>query len=154
MVGPNPAANVAKGEHLGDWMARHSSLSPAQQQQALEREPGFRQLAPQEQQRERDQLARLNAMPPEQRQRTLERTEIMERLSPEQRVQVRSAMQQLGALPPDQRHVVAKSFRELRGLPPEQRIAAMNSPRYAYLNAAQRATLTNLMRVEPMLPPR
>jgi hypothetical protein len=154
MVGPNPAANVAKGEHLGDWMARHSSLSPAQQQQALEREPGFRQLTPEQQQRERDQLARLNAMPPDQRQRTLERTEAMERLSPEQRVQVRSAMQQLGSLPPDQRQVVAKSFRELRGLAPDQRYAALNSARYSNLSPQQRATLDNLIRVEPMLPPR
>jgi len=75
-------------------------------------------------------------------------------LSPDQRVQVRGAMQQLGSLPPDQRQVVAKSFRELRGLPPEQRFAAMNSARYGYLNPAQRATLNNLIRVEPMLPPR
>jgi len=151
MVGANP---VAKGEHLGDWMSRHSNLSPAQQQQALERSPDFRQLPPDQQQRERNQLARLNAMPQDQRQRTLERTEMMERLSPDQRVQVRGAMQQLGALPPDQRQMVARSFRELRGLPPEERVAAMNSARYGYLNPAQRATLNNLIRVEPMLPPR
>jgi hypothetical protein len=137
LVGPNPAASgAAKGEHLADWMTHHNNLSPAQQQQALEREPGFRQLSPDVQQRERDQLARLNAMPQDQRQRTLERTEMMERLSPDQRVQVRSAMSQLGSLPPD------------------QRVVAMNSARYGYLNPAQRSTLNNLIRVEPMLPPR
>jgi hypothetical protein len=152
VIGPNPAG--AKGEHLGEWMSRHNDLSPAQQQQALEREPGFRQLAPEVQQHERDQLTRLNAMPQQQRQRTLERTEAMERLSPDQRVQVRSAMSQLGGLPPDQRQVVARSFRELRELPPEQRDAALNSDRYRYLNPVQRATLNNLIRVEPMLPPR
>jgi len=38
-------------------------------------------------------------------------------------------------------------------LPPAQRWAAMNSARYSYLNQPQRATLNNLIRVEPMLPP-
>jgi hypothetical protein len=67
---------------------------------------------------------------------------------------VSGALQQLGALPPAQRSVVARSFRELRDLPPDQRMAAMNSPRYAgQMNDVQRATLTNLLRIEPMLPP-
>jgi hypothetical protein len=151
MAGPNPAANP-KG-HLGEWMNQHGNLAPGQQQQALEREPGFRQLPPDQQQRMRERLTQLNAMSPQQRQRTLERTEMMERLSPDQRVQVRGAMQQLGSLPPDQRQSVARSFRELRELPPEQRAAAMNSDRYRNLNETQRATLNNLIRVEPMLPP-
>jgi hypothetical protein len=50
--------------------------------------------------------------------------------------------------------VVARSFRELRELPPAQRWSAMNSPRYAgQMNDAQRASLSNLLRVEPLLPP-
>ena len=98
-------------------------------------------------------LTQLNAMSPEQRQRLLARNEAMERLSPDQRSQVRGAMSQLGSLPPDQRQMVARSFREIRQLPPNQRFAAMNSARYGYLNPTQRATLNNLIRVEPMLPP-
>ena len=32
-------------EHLPQWMARHSNLSPTDQQKALENEPGFRELS-------------------------------------------------------------------------------------------------------------
>jgi hypothetical protein len=98
-------------------------------------------------------LAQLNAMTPEMRARTLAHTEAMERLSPAQRSQVRGAMQQLGSLPMDQRRQVIRSFRELRMLPPEQRMGMMNSPRYGWLNYAQRTVLTNLIVVAPMLPP-
>jgi hypothetical protein len=101
----------------------------------------------------RERLAQLNAMSPQERQRILAHTEVMERLSPEQRSQVRGAMQQLGSLPPGQRQEVARSFRQLRSLPPDQRMAAMNSDRCRSLNDAQRTTLSNLLRVEPMLPP-
>ncbi len=148
---PGPGANRApKGEHLPEWMNQHSGLSLAQQQQALQRLPGFRELPPQTQQRELDRLAQLNAMSPQQRDKLIQRNEVMERLTPDQRGQVRGAMEQLGALPPDQRRVVARNFRELRDLPPEQRAAAMNRMQ---LNDAQRATLGNLLRVEPLLPP-
>jgi hypothetical protein len=153
-AGPNPAANQAgrapKGEHLAEWMNQHSNLTPQQQQQALDREPGFNGLPAQTQQRMRDRLTQLNAMTPEQRQRVLKNNEHMETLTPDQRGQVRGAMEQLGALPQDQRRVVARSFRELRDLPPDQRIAAMSR---LPLNDAQRATLGNLIRVEPLLPP-
>jgi hypothetical protein len=149
--GPGPMAGP-KG-HLNQWMAQHSNLSPAEQRLAMEREPGFQRLPPEEKQRLRDRFTQLEAMPPQKRQRMLARTEAMERLSPDQRLQVRGAMQQLGMLPMEQRQMVARSFRELRALPPEQRMAAMNSGRYQYLNGAQRDSLTNLIRVEPMLPP-
>ena len=139
-----------KNEHLAEWMNQHSNLSPAQQQQALGNEPGFRELPPETQQRMRDRLSQLNAMSPQQRDRTTRNIENIERLAPDQRVQVRGAMEQLGSLPPDQRREVARSFRELRELPPGQRWSAMNSPRYAgQMNDAQRATLGNLLRVEP-----
>lgn len=151
-LGPNGAPmgqNQDRGGHLADWMNAHRNLTPQQQQQALQNEPGFRQLPPQTQERYRERLSQLNAMNPVQRERILNRNEQMERLSPDQRGQVRGAMQQLGSLPPDQRHVVARSFNELRNLPPNQRAAAMGG---IPLNDAQRATLYNLMRLEPMIP--
>ena len=150
--GMGPGANRqggAKGEHLAEWMNAHRNLSPAQQQQALQNEPGFRELPPQTQQRYRERLAQLNAMDPARRAEILKLNEHMEGLSVDQRGQVRGAMQQLGALPPDQRHVVARSFNELRHMPPDQRGAAMSR---IPLNDAQRSALNNLMTVEPMLP--
>jgi hypothetical protein len=150
LVGPDGRRG---GEHLAEWMNQHRGMTLEQQQQALDREPGFRELPPQTQMRMHQRLAQLNGMPPLQRQRLLEHTEAMERLSPFQRSEVRGALEQLGSLPPDQRQQVARSFREIRMLPPEQRMGALYSPRYDWLNPEQRTTLTNLIQIAPMLPP-
>lgn len=150
LMGPNGPRG---GEHLPEWMSRHQGMTLEQQQAALDREPGFRELPVQTQMQMHQRLAQLNAMTPEMRARTLAHNEAMERLSPAQRSQVRGAMQQLGSLPMDQRRLVMRSFRELRMLPPEQRLGVMNSPRYGWLNYAQRTVLTNLILVAPLLPP-
>ncbi len=143
-----------RGEHLAQWMSQHSNLTPAQQQQALDQEPGFRDLPQATQQRYHDRLAQLNAMPPQVRQRILAHTEAMEHMSPAQRADFRGVMQQLGSLPLDQRRMVARTFRQLRDLPPDQRYAALNSDRFrGQFNDAQRATLNNLLRIEPLMPP-
>jgi hypothetical protein len=150
----NPQAPGApKGEHLADWMNQHRNLTPEQQQQALDKEPGFHDLPQATQQRMHDRLSQLNAMNPDRRERILNYNEQMEHLSVNQRADVRGSLQQLGALPPDQRRQVAQSFRDLRALPADQRAAALNSPQYQYMNPAQRSTLNNLLRVEPLLPP-
>lgn len=151
MGGVARGANT-RGEHLAEWMNRHNNLTVTEQQQALEREPGFHELPSQTQQRMRERLSHLNTMPPDQRQRVLDRNEHMEQLTPEQRGQVRGAMQQLAALPQEERRDVARSFRELRQMPPDQRNAALNSSRFSNMNEGQRSTLNNLMRVEPILP--
>jgi hypothetical protein len=132
LVGPNGRRG---GEHLPEWMNQHQGMTLGQQQQALDREPGFRELPMQTQMQMHQRLAQLNAM------------------TPEQRGQVRGAMQQLGSLPIDQRRQVIRSFRELRMLPPAQRMGMMSSPRYGWLNYEQRTVLTNLIVVAPLLPP-
>jgi hypothetical protein len=150
----NPQAQGAeRGEHLAEWMNQHRNLTPQQQQQALDREPGFRELPQQTQQRMHNRLSQLNAMNPEQRQRTQSHIEWMEHLSVDQRAEVRGSLQQLGSLPEDQRRQVAQSFRSLRAMPPGERGAALNSPQYQYMSPAQRSALNNLLRVEPLIPP-
>ncbi len=124
-----------------------------QQQSALDREPGFRELPLATQIQMHQRLAQLNAMTPEMRARTLAHSEAMERLNPAQRSQVRGAMEQLGSLPMEQRRQVIRSFRELRMLPPGERFGVMNSPRYGWLNYAQKTVLTNLIVIAPLLPP-
>ncbi len=142
------------GEHLAGWLNQHSNLNLQQQEQALDQEPGFHDLPPETQQRYRNRLAQLDAMNPQRRQNMLARNEALERLSPDQRAQVRGALGQLGSLPPDQRRAVAQTFRSLRELPADQRYAAFNSGRFgAQLNGIQRNVLSNLLLVEPMLPP-
>jgi hypothetical protein len=145
-----PTVRNPRGDHLAEWMDKHRNLTPQQQQQALASEPGFRELPPQTQQREMQRLAQLNSMAPQQRQRILTQNEYVERMNPQQREQFRGTMQQLGMLPPDQRHIVSSAFRQLRNLPPNQRMAAASR---IPLNDAQRSTLFNLIRIEPMLPP-
>ena len=148
-IGPRPGQ-----EHLSQWMSHHSNLPVSDQQRALEREPGFRDLSPQVQQRMRDRLTQLNNMSPQQRQHVLDRAEAMEHLAPEQRQRVRGTMQQLSSLPEDRRRVVARAFRELRNLPPEQRQQALNSGRFVSdFSPEERSTLNNLNAVEPLLPP-
>lgn len=150
--GPEPKRNQ---EHLAQWMDRHSNLPLAEQQRALENEPGFRDLPPPTQQRMRDRLTQLNNMTPEQRQRILDRTEAMERLTLPQRQQVRSAMQQLGGLPEDRRRLVARAFRDLREMPQPQRQAILDSDRFrGQFSDQERSTLSNLLAVEPYLPVR
>jgi hypothetical protein len=148
-----PTIRPGGGDHLAEWMNRHSNLTSQQQVHALESEPGFSQLPATTQQRMRDTLAKLQSMSPQQREQLLARNEAMERLNPAQREQVRSAMKQLAALPPDDRRYVARTFRGLRELPPQQRQAVLASERFSHLTDAQRATLHSLMQVEPLLLP-
>jgi hypothetical protein len=140
-------------EHLAQWMDRHSNLPLKEQQNALENEPGFRDLPPQTQQRMRDRLTQLNNMSPEQRRRILERTEAMEQLTPPQRQQVRGALQQFNGLPTDRRRLVARAFRDLREMPQPQRQAILSSDRFrGQFSEEERNTLSNLLAVEPYLP--
>lgn len=145
--GGHPGANQ---EHLLQWMQRRSNLTPAQQQKALEHEPGFRDLPAETQQRMREHLTQLNNMSPDRRQRLLERNEALARLSPPQRQQFRDAMKQFSSLPQDRRHQVARAFRDLRQMPEPQRQALLNSESYrSQFSDQERSALSNLLEVEP-----
>jgi hypothetical protein len=136
--------------HLGTWLQRHQNLSPEEQEQALQREPGFNRLPPETQQRLLNRLRQLNKMPPQQRQRTLDRIEAMEHMTPQMRQQVRASFQDFHSLPQDRQRMVRKAFRDLREYPPEQRTAMMNSPRFqAQFSPQERSILSNILAVEP-----
>jgi hypothetical protein len=149
----SPAGPKPNQEHLEQWMDRHRNMSLAEQQSALQNEPGFRELPSQAQQRELNNLAKLNNMPEEQRRRLLQRNEMMEHLTPQQRQQVRGAAQQFNALPPDRRRLVARAFRDLREMPEPQRQSILTSDRLrGEFSDYERSTLTNLLAVEPYIP--
>lgn len=153
--GPRQNGGMPKQEHLGQWMDRHSNLPLAEQQRALENEPGFRDLPPQTQQAVRNRLTQLNNMTPEQRRRMIEHTEAMEHLTPQQREQVRAATEQYQGLPDGRRRLVARAFRDLREMPPPQRQALMNSDRFrSQFSDQERNTLSSLLAVEPYIPVR
>jgi hypothetical protein len=140
-------------EHLPQWLARHSDMPLAQQQKALESEPGFHDLPSETQQRLRDRLTQLNNMPPEQRQRLLERNEAVANMAPAQRQQFRGAMDQFRSLTPDRRKMVARAFRDLREMPEPQRQAMLSSDRFKdQFTDQERGALSNLLAVEPYIP--
>ena len=155
VTAPRPAGKLPNGQHLAGWLDQHSSQSQTQRIQSLEKEPGFHDLPAPTQQRMRERLTQLDNMPPQQRDRIISRTEVMEHLTPEQRGQVRSTMEMLSSLPPASRHAVSRTFRTLRGMPPQQRLNFLNTPDIrSQFTEQERTTLTNLMAVEPYLPPR
>jgi Protein of unknown function (DUF3106) len=155
---PGPGAKQGGGakpnqEHLAQWMDRHSNLPLAEQQHALENEPGFRDLPPQTQQAMRNRLTQLNNMSPEQRRRILEHTEAIEHLTPPERQQLRGALEQYRGLPEDRRRLVARAFRDLREMPPAQRQALMSQDRFrSQFSDQERNTLSGLLAVEPYIP--
>ena len=152
LVTPNRPGQTQ--QHLADWMENHRSLSLAQQQRALENEPGFKTLNPQVQQQLHQRLTQLNGMAPDQRQRILERTEAMERLAPVQRQQVRNAMAQLGSIPEERRHIVSRQFYQLRDMPADQRQTFMNSPQYqGQFSEQERGAVDGLLNVTPIYGP-
>jgi hypothetical protein len=150
-----PHALRPQQEHLERWMDTHRNLTLEQQRSAFAKEPGFKELPSQTQQRMLDRLSQLNNMSPERRRRLLERTEIMERLTPPQRQQVRGALQQLSSLPVERRRLVARAFRDIRAMPIPQREIVLNSDRFrSQFSNQERGTLSNLLAVEPYLPTR
>ncbi len=152
-VRPAPEPRARQQEHLGRWFEKNGNLPLAEQQKALEKEPGFKDLPPETQQRLRNQITQLNQMTPDQRRRTLEDTEAMERLTPAQRQQFAGAMQSYGTLPKDRRKAVAKAFRNLREMPPQQREATMNSDRFRnQFSDQERGTLSSLLTLQPYIP--
>lgn len=143
-----------KGQHLPQWFADRRNLTPKQREDALRREPGFRQMSPEAQHRALDGLQRLNNMTPPQRQRFLARNEVIEGMSPDQRRQFRGALQSVKEMPADRRMVFSRSFRELRKLPPDQRSAVLNSPQYrSQLSDDERRNLDIVLSAEPQMIP-
>jgi hypothetical protein len=148
--GPAPIVRLAQNggprPGLKQWMQRHQTLSPEQQQRELQNEPGFRGLQPQEQMRELQELRRLQGMTPEQRGRR----EALLGMTPLQRQQFTAAVGQFTALPPDRRRLVKQAFNALRRVPIPERQAAMSSyPPLRQFSPYERQTLVNLLFWEP-----
>jgi len=139
--------------HLGTWLQRHGNLSPAEQEKALQKEPGFSRLNPETQQRLIERLRQLNRMPPNQRQRAVDHIEALEHMTPQMRQQVRASVQEFHALPEDRQRLMKKAFRDLREYPPEQRQAMMNSNQFqAQFTPQERNILGNILAAEPYQP--
>ena len=145
---PRPPSASGAG-HIGDWVRTHRDMPVAEQQKALQSDPTFQKLGPQQQQRLQNQLTRLNNMPPQQQQRMLNRAEVWEHLSPQQRTQVKQLHSQMQALPPDRQRVMKTAIGDLRAMPPDQRERVLDSPRFQSMFSDQER---NMLRETTKLP--
>ena len=144
-------ANIRPGaQHLPEWLNNHQNQTPKQQEDALRREPGFRDLPADQQQRLVNRLHSLDEKTPEQRQRILDRNEAFEHLSPQRQQEVRGASQALSQMSPDRQQALRHAFHDLRQMPPQQRQQMLNSGSYAsQFTPQERTVLGNLLSIEP-----
>src|SRR5205807_9907173 len=89
-----PAQRPPQG-HAGDWLRRHKDLPPAEQERALQNDPGFRRLPPAQQQQLRQRLQHFSNLPQQQQQRILNNMERSEHLTQEQKQQARQIHSQM-----------------------------------------------------------
>jgi Protein of unknown function (DUF3106) len=129
---PNRQAQVRQHPrgHAGDWLRRYKDLPPAEQERALQNDPGFRKLSPEQQQRLRQRLQHFSDLPPQQQLRVLNRMETWEHLTPQQKQQALQIFGQMRQLPPDRQRVVRTAVRDLAAMPPDQRERVIDSDRF------------------------
>jgi len=149
---PNRAPARPQG-HAGDWLRHYRSMSPAEQERALQSDPLFRRLPPERQQLLRQRLQHFSSLPPQQQQRMLSRMETWEHLTPEQKQQARQVHGQLQQLPPDRRRMVTTAVRDLSALPPGQRGQIIDSGRFKGMFTPQEREIMRGASRLPLAPP-
>jgi len=125
-----PQARPQQTGHAGDWLRRYKDLPPAEQERALQNDPGFRRLPPARQQQLRQRLQHFSSLPPQQQLRMLNRMETWEHLTPEQKQQARQIFGQIKQLPPERQRAVTTAIHDLRAMTPGQRERVIDSERF------------------------
>lgn len=138
--------------HAGNWLRRYKDLPPAQQRRALENDPQFRKLTPQQQARLRKRLQLFSSLPPQQQERVLNRMETWEHLTPDQKQRARQLFQQFRQLPPDRRQLVNRAIRSMRGMTPEQRDRLIDSQQYRNTFSPQERNILGGVAQLPLAP--
>jgi hypothetical protein len=151
-----PRPPQAGQRHGGDWLRSHQSLSFADQQKALQNDPQFRKLPPQQQQRLVNRLQTFNNLPPQEQQRRLNRIETWEHLTPQQKQQARQLAGQWKELPPDRQKMMKTAIGDLRAMPPDQRERILESDRFKGMFSDQERNMlreTTKLPLAPAQPP-
>ena len=151
-----PRPPQAAQRHGGDWLRSHQSLSFADQQKALQNDPQFRKLPPQQQQRLVNRLQTFNNLPPQEQQRRLNRIETWEHLTPQQKQQARQLAGQWKELPPDRQKMMKTAIGDLRAMPPDQRERVLESDRFKGMFSDQERNMlreTTKLPLAPAQPP-
>lgn len=134
---PGPSASkppdnggMRTGPRSGDWLRRHITAPPQDQQRDLENDPTFRALSPDQQDRLRERLQKFNTLPPDRRERIVQRMEAWDRMSPDQKDRARDLFQRFRSVPDDRRKAMGSALRNLRNVPPDQRQQMLDSPQF------------------------
>lgn len=121
---------LGPGPHAGSWIREHADEPTEQQLKELERDPNYKQLPRDRQERLRNSLTNFNSLPPQQRQRILQRMEIFEHMTPEQEQKTRDMFRDFRQLPEDRRHELTGAFRQLQEMSPEERQKTIDSEEF------------------------
>lgn len=139
--------------HAGDWLRRYKDLPPDEQERELQNDPAFRRLPPERQQRLRQRLQHFSSLPPQEQLRMLNRMETWEHLTPEQKQQARQIFRQLRQLPPGRQRMVMTAVRDLQAMPPDQRESVINSDRFKGMFSDQEREMMREATRLPLAPP-
>ena len=95
-VSQPPATLAQPQSHVGDWLRQYKDLPPDEQERELQKDPAFRQLPQAKQQRYLRRLQNFSTLPPERQIQILNRMDTWAHLTPEQKREV----QQCGSFRP------------------------------------------------------
>lgn len=138
------------GPHGGDWLRKMSDLPPEEQERALQSDPEFQRLAPEDQTRLRQRLRKFNSLPSEQKQRIFNRWERFEHLTPEQQARLRGYHDRLREMPDERRRMMYRALRALRDMPPQERDRTLSSERFRNtFSPEERTLLRRMAEIEP-----
>ncbi len=116
--------------HSGDWLRKYQSMTPEQQQKALQSDPDFRRLPPERQQLLQQRLQHFKTLPPQKQNAILDRMETWEHLTPAQKQEAKSVYARIRQLPPDRRNQLISGIHDLRQMSPEERQQFVNSDKF------------------------
>ena len=145
--GPQPQA------HVGDWLRRYKDLPPDEVERELKNDPQFKQLPPKQQQVLLRRMQHFASLPPDQQLQMLNRMETWEHLTREQKQQALQVFGQMRQLPPDRRRLVHKTIDDLRAMPPDQREQKIDSGQFKGMFSDQERELMRGATRLPLAPP-
>lgn len=139
--------------HAGDWLRHYQGLPPGERERALQNDPGFRRLSPEQQQLLRQRLQHFSSLPPQEQQRMLNRMETWEHLTPGQKEKARQLFHRMQQLPPNRRRMVTTAIRDLRAMPPDQREMIIDSYRFRGMFSPEERDIMRGATRLPLAPP-
>jgi Protein of unknown function (DUF3106) len=120
------------------------TMSPEQQQKALDR------LPPAQRQKLQDRLKKFNSLPPEQQQALKTLYNRLHQLPPERQEAVRKAINKLSQQAPERQQAMRSELRTMTALPPRERQAYLTSPDFrSRFNKKEQEILRDM---SPLLP--